>query len=87
MILFNVASLLDPKEIVGIVAGVLIIISFLMKGEIKIRAVNIIGATLFVVYGILISSISVVFLNAGLFIVQCIKLYQLRKEHLDEQSH
>lgn len=87
MILFNVASLLDPKEIVGIVAGVLIIISFLMKGEMKIRAVNIIGAVLFVVYGVLISSISVMFLNIGLFVVQGIKLYQLRKEHLDEQSH
>lgn len=83
--MFSVETLLDIKEWVGILAGLFIVISFLMKGEMKIRAVNIIGAALFVIYGFLIGSISVTVLNVILIIVQVSKIYNYRKEKVDEQ--
>ena len=48
-----------------------------MKGERKIRLINIVGATLFIGYGILINSISVTLLNTGLVLVH---IYFLRKK-------
>lgn len=64
-------------ETIGILAGALVLISFLMKGERKIRLINIVGATLFIGYGILINSISVTLLNTGLVLVH---IYFLRKK-------
>lgn len=83
--MFSLETLLDIKEWVGILAGIFIVVSFLMKGELKIRAVNIIGAALFVVYGFLIGSISVTFLNVVLFIVQVVKIYTYKKGREYEQ--
>lgn len=63
-------------EIIGTIASVMVLISFLMNSEIKIRIVNIIGALIFVIYGILINAFSVWFLNGALCIVH---LYKLKK--------
>lgn len=56
-------------ELLGIAATVFVLISFLMKDAARIRAINIVGAFLFVIYGLLINSISVWLLNAVLMIV------------------
>ena len=48
-----------------------------MKGEIKIRLVNIVGALIFVVYGIGINAFSVWFLNGSLSIIHILKLRKL----------
>ena len=64
-------------EILGTLASVVVLISFLMKGEIKIRLVNIVGALLFVVYGIGINAFSVWFLNGSLLIIHILKLKKL----------
>ncbi|PKK86416.1 MAG: hypothetical protein CVV63_04400 [Tenericutes bacterium HGW-Tenericutes-8] len=64
-------------ETIGILAGALVLVSFLMKGERKIRLINIVGATIFIGYGILINSISVTLLNTGLVLVH---IYFLRKK-------
>ena len=56
-------------ELLGIVATVFVLISFLMKDVKAIRCINIIGAAMFVVYGILIGSISVWLLNGVLIAV------------------
>ena len=67
-------------EIIGLLAGVFILISFKLSGEAKIRSVNMIGAVLFVIYGIMISAISILVLNSLLFIIHCYKLSKLGKE-------
>lgn len=64
-------------EYLGTLASVFVLISFTMSGEKKIRLVNIIGATLFVVYGRLIGSFSVTFLNGVLLVVHINKLNKL----------
>lgn len=61
-------------EMIGYSASVLIAISLMMKSLIRLRILNGIGAILFVVYGILIKSYPVAFLN-GLIVI--INLYYL----------
>ena len=61
-------------EIFGVSAGLLVLISFLMKGERKIRYINIIGSLIFIIYGVLIGSLSVTLLNVGLTLVHIVKL-------------
>lgn len=56
-------------ELIGTLASVLVLISFLMRGEKKIRIINIIGAIMFVIYGILINAFSVWFLNGALILI------------------
>lgn len=65
-------------EILGTIASVVVLISFLMKGEKKIRIINIIGAILFVIYGISIKAFSVWFLNGMLCLIHFYKLIRNR---------
>lgn len=62
-------------EILGTIASVIVLISFLMKSEKNIRLVNIIGAMIFVIYGICINAFSVWFLNGSLCLVHIYRLY------------
>lgn len=64
-------------ELIGTLASVLVLISFLMRGEKKIRIINIVGALLFVIYGILINAFSVWFLNGALIFIH---LYYLTRK-------
>ena len=61
-------------EALGTIASVIILVSFFMNGEKKIRLVNIFGALCFVIYGIMINAFSVWFLNASLFFIHIYKL-------------
>ena len=56
-------------EIIGILASIIVLISFLFNNEKRIRMINIIGAILFVIYGISTNSISVLFLNGTLILI------------------
>lgn len=69
MVLFNISSYFHSVEIIGILAGLIVLSSFLLKGELKIRLLNIFGAVLFVIYGVLIGSLSVWLINFLLVIV------------------
>ena len=71
-------------ELIGIMASVVIVISFFMNGESKLRTLNIVGSIVFIVYGVLIGSVSVVFLNAVSTIVNVVKIHRLRKEKTNE---
>ena len=67
-------------EILGIIATLFIVLAFSLNGELKIRIFDLIGAALFVIYGILIHSFSTVLLNTILCGIQVFKIYKLRKE-------
>nr|DAO33630.1 MAG TPA: inner membrane protein [Caudoviricetes sp.] len=67
-------------ELIGLLATLFVLVSFLQKSEIGIRKFNIIGASLFIIYGILISSISVWLLNAILLGVHIKRLKELSNE-------
>lgn len=68
------------NEIIGITATVIILIAFLMKGEKKIRIIDSIGAFVFIIYGILIGSVSNILLNSALLIINVYNIYKLNKE-------
>lgn len=61
-------------EIVGIIGTLFVLLSFLMKDLKKVRIINIIGAVLFVVYGVLINAYSTWILNGVLIIIHIIFL-------------
>jgi hypothetical protein len=61
-------------EIIGLLGTLFVLISFLMKEVKLIRIINIIGAVLFVVYGLLIGALSTWLLNAILVIIHIIYL-------------
>lgn len=68
-------------EIIGLTATLFVLLSFLMKQVKSIRIVNIIGAALFVVYGIAIGSLSTWILNAALIVIHIVYLTRdLREE-------
>lgn len=56
-------------ELIGLMATTFVLISFLMKKARTIRLVNIVGAMLFVIYGLLIHSLSVWVMNGALIFV------------------
>ena len=64
------------NEILGILATLFILVAFLQSGELRIRIFDSIGATLFILYGLLIHSFSTVLLNSILIIIQGIKVFQ-----------
>ena len=56
-------------EIIGICATLFVLLSFLFRDEKRIRLVNIVGAALFVAYGLIMGALSVWLLNAALIII------------------
>jgi hypothetical protein len=66
-------------EIIGLAGTVLILIGFLSNGEKTIRIFDMLGAILFVIYGVLIHAYSNIILNGILICVQIAKLRRLAK--------
>lgn len=72
-------------EVIGIAATVLILVSMCVntsswKGDVSMRAINIVGSVIFVVYGALLPAISTAVLNGLLIIVNAYYLIKLLKE-------
>jgi hypothetical protein len=70
-------------ELLGIFAGLFVLGSFVLRGEIKIRVVNSFGCALFATYGIIIGAWSVWILNVCLMIVHFYYLIKSRKKKVD----
>lgn len=64
-------------ESLGIIAGVIILVSLLMTSIKWLRYINLIGALMFAVYGFLISAWPVFGLNAGIVLVNVYYLAQM----------
>ncbi|NWO18850.1 YgjV family protein [Leptotrichia sp. oral taxon 223] len=62
-------------EIIGILATLFVLLSFSFSEEKHIRIINVIGALLFVVYGLVTNALSVWLLNSILIIIHIYKLY------------
>ena len=76
-------------ECVGILAGVLILVGMCFKtntykSTLLLRALNIVGPAIFVVYGALLPAISTAVLNGSLVIVNTVYLILLVKNHKKE---
>lgn len=67
-------------EIIGIVGSLFVLVSFLINGEKNIRLVNIAGAIISTVYGILIGAFSVWALNGTLTLIHIYKLVKMSRK-------
>ena len=67
-------------ELIGTLASICVVLSFLQTGERRIRLFNIVGAAIFVVYGLIIQAHSVWVVNLILIGVQVFRVYKLRKQ-------
>lgn len=63
-------------EWLGYLASVVVLISLLMSSIIKLRWINLVGSSLFSLYGFLIGALPVGFMNFG---IACINIYYLIK--------
>ena len=70
-------------EVVGIVATLFVLASFLLNDITYVRLVNIAGAAFFVAYGLMLGAFSTWFLNAVLIVIHF--YFLLRKE--SEENH
>jgi len=69
-------------EIIGICATIFILVSMLfntttLKGDIRMRVLNLVGSVIFTVYGILVPAISTAILNGALVVVNTYHLIKL----------
>jgi hypothetical protein len=67
---------LSTYEIIGYIASVLVAVSLMMRSVLKLRVINLLGAAVFMLYGLMIGAYPVAVMN--LFIV-LIDLYYLRE--------
>lgn len=67
-------------EIIGYGASLITLASMAMSNVYKLRIINNIGCTVFVIYGLLIQSYPVVFLNAVIFCINLYQIYKLKKK-------
>ena len=78
-------------ESIGIIATVLILFSMLfktttLKGDIRMRVLNLLGSLIFTVYGCLLPAISTALLNGLLIIINIYHLISLLKEQKKQED-
>lgn len=64
-------------EVIGWIATTFVISSFLINDMLRLRAVNLIGALCWLVYGVFASAPSIIFLNVVIVGIQIFKLWGL----------
>ena len=63
-------------EYIGYIATFIVLSSFLMKNLTNLRVLNSVGASLFIIYGLFISSVPVILTNGLILIINVTKLLQ-----------
>ena len=70
---------MDILDIIGWAAAVFVIISFLINDILWLRIVNMVGASLWLTYGIMDASNSIIFLNVIIVSIQFYKISVILK--------
>jgi hypothetical protein len=71
---------MDYLELIGWIGNVFVVISFLNNDTLKLRSYNLVGASLWLVYGIVAGSFSIIFLNVVVISIQIVKITQIIRE-------
>lgn len=69
------------QEIIGWIATIIILVSFLYSG-VKLRIINFFGALTWVFWGAMMGTWNVIILNVLIMIIHSYKLYKMRKDVL-----
>jgi hypothetical protein len=67
-------------DLVGYLATLFVVLSFVVKGMLRLRIINSIGCILWITYGILLSSIPVIFTNVCIISTHVFWFYKQYKE-------
>lgn len=67
----------DPKEVLGLLASLIILIALVMPNIKTLRIINLFGAILMTIYGILIVKMPVVIMNCGSVLINIYYLYKM----------
>ena len=70
---------MSTLELIGWIGNTFVIISFLHNDTLKLRSYNLVGASAWLVYGIVANSYSIIFLNVVVISIQIFKIYQILK--------
>lgn len=70
---------IQTTEIIGYIASVLVAVSLMMSGIFKLRVINLIGAILFAVYGLIIKAYPIALVNGIICFVNIYYLYDIFK--------
>jgi len=70
---------MNSIEYLGLIASVIVFISFTFKDPVKIRVVNSIGTVLFTYYAVVMNTIAILVLNFGLLILQAVQIARALK--------
>ncbi len=70
---------MDTLDIIGWAAAIFVIISFLINNMLWLRIINMVGASLWLTYGIIDTSYSIIFLNVIIVSIQFFKISLLLK--------
>lgn len=79
MELFGVSIL----ELFGYAGSFVVLISLTMSSIVKLRWINLLGATMFTIYAIFIKAYPAIFMNSGIMIIDIfyiLKLYKVKKQ-------
>lgn len=68
-------------EVIGLIASIFVLVSFIPKEIRLIRCINIIGCIIWVIYGLLIEALSVWVMNFLVMIIHLFHLIKDNKEH------
>ncbi|MFZ8960102.1 MAG: YgjV family protein [Flavobacteriaceae bacterium] len=68
---------MELLEVVGWIATLIVISSFIINDMLRLRTVNLIGAICWLIYGILAVSSSIIFLNIVIVGIQSFKIWKL----------
>jgi len=71
---------MNTLDIIGWTAAFFVIISFLINDMLWLRIVNMVGASLWLTYGIMDASNSIIFLNVIIVSIQFYKIYLILKD-------
>ena len=73
-------------EIVGFIASIMIVISFLMNNEKGVRFFNMVGSLVFILYGFMNGALSIILLNTAGIVINVIKIYKISMEEKSNET-
>ena len=67
-------------ELIGWIGNTFVILSFLHNDTLKLRSYNLVGASAWLIYGIVANSYSIIFLNIVVISIQVVKITQIMRD-------
>ncbi len=71
---------MSTLELIGWIGNTFVIISFLHNDTLRLRSYNLVGASAWLIYGIVANSYSIIFLNIIVISIQAVKITRIMRD-------